>query len=123
MKNPRTHRQRKQRRLRRLEELIKAGVIHGKRFGNRWRINDIVDYWPNSGRVVDRRNPESWISGKVSGPDQLAGFIQGSEELRNVRVTSRATSWRATWEGKAASWEQRPAEAALTCQKRLDGFR
>ena len=86
---PRTHRQRKIRRLVRLRELIREHQVRGKRFGYKWRINDSYDYWPNSGRVLDRRDPVFWIEGRVSGPDEMVMIARGAQQLRKPRVTRR----------------------------------
>ena len=63
-----------------------------RRFGQCWRINGRFDYWPNSGRVLDRIDPKVWIQGRVASPDELAHIASGAQKLKEVRVTRRATS-------------------------------
>jgi len=65
----------------RLEELIREGQVRGKRFGRSWRINDSFDYWPGSGKLLDRRDPHSWTAGRVSGPDEMVAVVRGVQEL------------------------------------------
>lgn len=115
----RKHRHRKQRRRKRLEELIRDHQMNGKRFGNRWRVNDAYDYWPNSGRVLDRRDTQHWIEGWVSGPDELAAVVQGFLQLQNVKVTRRRYPWSPPWKhgrdphaGDFRSLVDSPARAA-----------
>jgi hypothetical protein len=85
----RTHRDRKILRLRRLQELIRNHQMNGKRFGHHWRINKVFDYWPNSGRVLDRRNPDVWIEGHVSGPDEMVMVARGAQQIPRARETPR----------------------------------
>ena len=77
--------------------------MDGKAFGNRWRINKVFDYWPNSGRVLDRRDAEHWIEGRVSGPDELAAIVRGGQQLQDVRVTPRRQPWSAPWDGRGTA--------------------
>lgn len=93
----RTHRKRKNRRNQRLYELIAYNQIRGKRFRSRWRINDSFDYWPGTGRVLDRRDPSYWRTGRVSGPDELVMVVRGALQLKVTRVTRRANPWEAPW--------------------------
>lgn len=93
----RTHRQRNNQRIKRLEELVREHQVDGKRFGNHWRINKVFDYWPKSGRVLDRRDPKYWTEGHVSGPDELVDVVRGVQKLQSVRVTCRREPWSAPW--------------------------
>ena len=98
----RTHGNRRKQRIRRLMELIKEGQIQGVRFGNHWRVNRRFDYWPNSGRVLDRGDPERWFEGRVSCPDELVAVARGAQLLRVTKV-SRKTPWRVPWTADAES--------------------
>ena len=93
----RTHRDRKKNRQRRLRELIQERQMDGKRFCHRWRVNDCFDYWPNTWRVVDRRDPAHWIVGYISSPDEMVDIACGVRRLDDPKVTRRTRAFMVPW--------------------------
>ena len=82
-----------------LADMIPPSVdreVEGDASAVTWWV-DVYDYWPSSGRVLDRRNPQTWTQGWVSGPDELVAFTRGLLPLNKPKTTRRLTRWSAPW--------------------------